>query len=175
LRRNLMPEHSTYSLWLQPDVDITYRLQGYIDKLSTKYETPVFEPHVTLLGGLRSTETELLSLAETLASSLRPFELKLTKAGYTEHYYQSLFIHIKKSSSLMEAHSLSCRLFDCDPKKKYMPHLSLLYGELSQNEKERILNIIGREFYTPFTVKSLDLIKSDGKPKDWEKVGTAVF
>ncbi|HLR25751.1 MAG TPA: 2'-5' RNA ligase family protein [Fodinibius sp.] len=170
-----MSEPSTYSLWLQPNGDIIYRLQKYIKKLSTKYNTPVFEPHITLLGGLKSSETELLSLTNTLASSLHPFELQLTKADYTDRFYQALFIRIKENAPLKEARSLACRLFDCGQADKYMPHVSLLYGDLSRNEKERILNIIGREFYTTFSVKSLALIKSDGRPKEWKKIETVVF
>lgn len=166
---------STYSLWLQPHGDIAYRLQERIKKLSKKYGTPLFEPHITLLGGLKASETELLSLTNTLASSLKPFEVLLTKTGYTDRFYQSLFLYVKKSNTLMSARSLACRLFDCSESKKYVPHVSLLYGDISRNEKERILNIIGREHYLSCPVKSLALIKSDGTPEAWKKVETAVF
>ena len=166
---------TTSSLWLQPNGDIAYRLQERIKKLSKKYNTPVFEPHVTLLGGLRASQTELVSLTNTLASSLKPFELTLTRAGYTEQFYQSLFIHIKDNESLKEAHSLACRLFDRPQGDRFMPHLSLLYGDMTRNEKERVLNILGREFYIPFSVKSIVLMQTEGTPDQWKRIETAVF
>ena len=56
-----------------------------------------------------------------------------------------------------------------------MPHLSLLYGELNQREKEIILNNIGREFYIDFKVKKIVLMNTDGTPSQWRKVHTSMF
>lgn len=166
---------STYSLWLEPNGEVAYKLQERIKKLSKKYETPLFVPHVTLLGGLQASETELISLTNTLASSLHVFDLKLTKAGYHDRFYQSLFIYIDKSNKLKEARNLACRLFDCNGPEEYSPHLSLLYGDLSQNEKERILNIMGREFHVSFSAKSIVLMQTEGTPDRWKKIHTSVF
>lgn len=170
-----MTESATYSLWLEPSGDIAYKLQERIKKLSKKHGTPVFTPHVTLLGGLDASEAELVPLANTLASSVEPFNLKLTKAGYLDTFYQSLFIHVAENSQLKELRNNACRLFNCGGTNDYMPHLSLLYGELNQKEKERILNLVGREFYIEFPVKNILLMQTDGKPDQWRKVHAAVF
>ncbi len=170
-----MNESATYSLWLEPSGNVAYKLQERIKKLSKEKDTPLFSPHVTLLGGLNSSETELIPLANTLASSVAPFELQLTKAGYLDTFYQALFIHVEENSQLQELRKNACRLFDCGEKNDYMPHLSLLYGDLSQKEKERILNLIGREFYIHFPVKNIVLMQTDGKPDQWQKVHAAMF
>lgn len=169
-----MTESFTYSLWLQPTGDIAYRLQERIKKLSQKHQTPFFAPHVTLLGGLSFSQTEITSLTDTLASSLQPFELLLTKAGYRNEYYQSLFIYVKESGKLKELRKIACQMFDIE-NKEFMPHLSLLYGDLSQKEKERILNIIGREFHIRFPVSSIAVMQTNGKPNQWKKVHSSVF
>ncbi|SMO81818.1 2'-5' RNA ligase family protein [Fodinibius sediminis] len=169
-----MSASSVYSLWLQPSGDVAFRLQERINKMSEKYETPAFAPHITLLGGLELSETELISLTDTLAASLHPFEVTLTKAGYHDQFYQSLFIHVRNNKSLNAARDRACQLFDLED-NGYMPHLSLLYGNLSQNEKERILNITGREFYITFPVKSVVLMQTEGRPREWRKINTAVF
>ena len=166
---------STYSLWLEPNGDVAYKLQERIKKLSRKYQTPIFPPHVTLLGSLQASQTELVSLTNTLASSLHPFDLTLTKGGYLDRFYQSLFIHIDKTNKLKEARSLACQLFDQSDADGYMPHLSLLYGELSRNEKERILNIMGREFHISFSAKSIVLMQTEGQPEQWKKIHASVF
>lgn len=170
-----MTDSATYSLWFEPSGDIAYKLQERIKKLSDEYDTPVFSPHVTLLGSINSSKTESVSLTNTLASSLHPFELELTKAGYRDSFYQSLFIHVDQTSQLAEIRHRACRLFGTGREEKYMPHLSLLYGDLSQKEKERILNLVGREFYIRFRVKNLVLMKTDGNPDQWKRIQTAVF
>jgi len=170
-----MTQSATYSLWLEPSGDIAYKLQERIKKLSKENGTPVFSPHVTLLGGLKASKEELIPLANTLASSAMPFELQLTKAGYLDTFYQSLFIHVNESPQLLELRKTACRLFDCGDENSYMPHLSLLYGDISKNEKQRILNMIGREFYINFTVKNIVLMHTDGKPDKWRKVHASVF
>lgn len=170
-----MTDSATYSLWLEPSGDVAYKLQERIKKLSKKHGTPLFTPHVTLLGGLKLSKTELVPLTNTLATSVKPFELNLTKAGYLNTFYQSLFIHVQLSPGLKELRNNACRLFDCPDKEEYMPHLSLLYGNLSQKQKEKILNIVGREFYIRFPVKSMVLMQTDGTPDEWRKVHAAVF
>lgn len=170
-----MKGSTKYSLWLEPSGEIAFKLQERIKKLSKEHGTPLFSPHVTLLGGVNSSETELVPLANTLASSVEPFELKLTKAGYHNNFYQSLFIHVEQSNQLKELRNNACRLFDCGNREDFMPHLSLLYGELSQKQKERILNMVGREFFIRFPVKNIMVMQTEGTPDQWRKVHAAVF
>jgi len=170
-----MTKTATYSLWLEPSGDIAFRLQERIKKLSEKYETPFFSPHVTLLGGLNTRETELVTLANTLASSLDPFELVLTKAGYEDKFYRSLYVHVEATNHLKEIHRMARQLFDVNYEDNFVPHLSLMYGELSPKEKERILNVMGREFHIRFPVKSIVIMQTDGEPDQWKKIHTAVF
>ncbi len=166
---------SVYSLWLQPSGDIAYRLKERINAMSQQYGTPSFAPHITLLGGLKSSETELISLTNTLVSSLSPFEVTLKETGYSDRFYQSLFLRAEKSSVLEGVRKRACRLFDISDAEDYHPHLSLLYGDLSQKEKERILNVMGRAFYIRFPVKSIVLMQTEGSPEQWKKIDTAVF
>lgn len=170
-----MDTSNTYSLWLRPFGDTAFSLQQHINKLSDRYDSPSFEPHVTLLGGLQQGETELKQLTDTLAGALDPFDVLLTNAGYRDRYYQSLFVHVKKSSELMEARRTAERLFDLNSDEEYMPHLSLMYGDFDRGEKERILSIMGREFHIRFEVNNLLLINTTGKPDKWKKIHSSEF
>lgn len=172
-----MTKSATYSLWLEPTGNVAFKLQEMIKALSKKYDTPVFTPHVTVVGGLKASKAELVPLVDTLASSITPFTIKLSKAGYLNTFYQALFIHVEENEDLSNLHKKACHFFDCPDKYKnnYMPHLSLLYGELSKKEKERILNNIGREMYLQFDAQKMVLMKTSGKPHQWQKVHTAMF
>lgn len=169
-----MKQQQTYSLWLRPFGEIAYSLQQRIEKLSETYHTPVFEPHITLLGGLQLGKTGLTQLVETLASSLHPFDVVLTRAGYRDTFFQSLYVHVEKNEALLNARKTAEQLFD-HPEEEFMPHLSLLYGDFSRDEKERILNVMGREFHIRFPVHSILLVNTTGEPGRWEKVHSAEF
>jgi len=170
-----MSEPVTYALWLEPSGDIAYKLQERIKKLSNKYEAPVFAPHVTLLSGLKASENSLVPLVNTLASSHEPFQLQLTRAGYRDQFYESLFVHVKDSGSLKELRNTARQLFDLPEAEDYRPHLSLMYSDLSRNEKERILNIMGRDFHVNFPVKAITLMEIKGGPEKWSKSHVSVF
>lgn len=170
-----MGERIKYSLWIRPFGDTAFRLQQRIKELGETYNAPVFEPHVTLLGGLERGKTELVQLTDTLAGSLHPFDITLDKAGYLDRFYQCLFIHAVKSEPLMNARKMAERLFGHEDPREFMPHLSLLYGDFSRDRKERILNTIGREFHITFNARNLLLINTTGKPGNWKKIHSAEF
>lgn len=162
-------------MWLRPLGDIAFKLKQRIEALSKKFDTPAFDPHITLLGGLPESEATLTQLTDTLAGSLEPFEVELTKAGYRDTFYQSLFIHVGKNEQLLRARKTAEQLFNYGSDEQYMPHVSLLYGDLTREEKERILNSIGREFHIRFGVHNLMLVDTTGKPADWKYVHSSEF
>lgn len=170
-----MAESPKHALWLRPFGKPSFRLKELIHKLSKQFDTPLFEPHITLLSGLRQNETELIQLADTLAKSLDPFTIELTKTGCHDHYYQSVFVRVKKTQEFVEAQQIAEQLFDCSTDEKYFPHLSLLYGNISQNKKNRALNMMDRDFNISFPVHSILLLRSEGSVKEWEKIHSSEF
>lgn len=170
-----MVSEETYSLWLCPVGEIAFSLKQHIQKLSEKHNTPAFDPHVTLLGGLQASRQELVDLTETLASSIRPFEILLTRAGTGTSFYQSLFVRVKETKPLLDARKKAEKLFEHHPEENYMPHLSLMYGDIVREQKERILNAMGREFHIRFSVQSLFLVETTGQPREWQKIHAAEF
>lgn len=170
-----MTDSATYSLWLEPSKDFASEFQERINELSQRNDTPTFSPHVTLIGGVTSSESEAVSATKELASLLKPFELELTKADYRDRFYQSLFVHVAETDQLLDLRKKALHLFNISNAGEYMPHMSLLYGELSQPKKEQILERIGRDFSIPFTVKNMVLVKTDGKPDQWKRIHSAEF
>lgn len=170
-----MAEDLKYALWLRPFGDAAFQLKQRIKKLSEQFQTPVFEPHVTLLSGLKRGETELIQLTDTLAKSLSPFHIELTEADYHDHYYQSLFIHVKRTTAFVKAQETAEKLFDCVSDVKYRPHVSLMYGDISTEEKNKVLNKMDRFYPIKFPVHSLLLIEASGAVEEWKKIHTAEF
>lgn len=166
-----MAEETVYSLWIRPHGTLFHKLQERISELSEQYNTPTFEPHLTLLGGLKSNQAELINLTDILAHSLSPFTIELTDIGRGGTYFFCVFIKAKKSKALIRAHESAGKIFETESKpSSYNPHLSLLYGNLSLHEKERLINKMGRSYDISFEARNLLLVQTSGSPEQWEKI-----
>jgi len=159
-----------YSIWLMPTGRVYYQLSELISQLSKKYSTPNFEPHVTLLGNLIGPGEDLISKTLKLVEQLKSFEIKLKKADYFDEYFKCLFIRAGKSKEVIKANNIAREIFNLNLDPEYMPHLSLMYGNLNPETKEEILADSGKEFDISFEVKSIHLFSTTDAVKDWYRV-----
>lgn len=156
-----------YSLWLMPRGHVADELQTLIADLSRKHMTPTFEPHVTLIGSLNLPKAEAVSKTKELATQVKPFIVTLSEVAYLDQYFRCVFIKAERTTGLMTAHLTARDLFVYQQDDDYMPHLSLVYGDLQRTTKRAIVQHIGVETTIEFLVEELYLYCTDGPPKDW--------
>ena len=161
---------SHFTLWLMPSGDVFKHLERIIEQLSAEHATPSFDPHVTLLGGLVGGEKKLAAKLERLAVGLQPFTITLTTLDYLEEYFRCLFIRAEETAPLMGAHRIAAESFSRQPDSPFMPHLSLMYGDIRRALKEEILARIGRRFDLDFEATSIHLFSTHGEVKEWYRV-----
>jgi 2'-5' RNA ligase len=162
----------TYHLWLKPSGKAYDLLIKTIADLSHVYAGPVFEPHLTLLGSLPGTAQEISSRSSQLGTSLQPFDIHLTEPAHGDHFFQCVFLKVRHTPALMNAHNLACKLFDRDA-SPFVPHLSLLYGQYSPELLDKIVATLPDTLCLSFTVDRLDLIRAKSEnPKDWATILT---
>jgi len=159
-----------YSIWLMPAGEVHRKLARIISQLSRKYSTPDFDPHVTLVGDLIGAEEEIIAKTSELAGLLRPFKIKLEKADYLDEYFRCLFIRAEKTKEITVANNVARGIFNLKPAPEYMPHLSLMYGEIFSKIKEKILADLEKEFNISFEVTAIHLFSTTGEVKDWHKI-----
>ena len=140
-------------------------------ELSRGYSAPVFAPHVTMAGGIQGPAREVISKMKRLAKQITPFGVRLTQADFLDEYYRCLFIRVAKTQPIMEANKLAREVFGLHDPCAFMPHLSLLYGNLPSSAKERIITSLGRQFELEFKVSSLHLYLTKGAPMGWRRMG----
>lgn len=161
-----------FSLWLMPPAGPRERFAALIQTLSARLGTPRFDPHVTLCsipGAI--AEQDVVARTSALAGQLAPVTIRLSEVAYTEEYFRSLYICADRTPELLNAHRRACRHFAGTPESDYMPHLSLVYGDLPADDKERIIGEIGRRFDSTFTADTLCLCLPDGPPQGWRLLG----
>lgn len=161
-----------YSIWLMPSGKVYNKLAKIISQLSEKYSSPHFEPHITLLGLTIGAEEEVITKTFQLAKILQPFEITFNKVDYSDEYFRILFIRVKETKDIMEANLKAREIFNRQGDPKYIPHLSLMYGNFSPEIKEKIIKDIGGKFNIRLRVKSIHLfkLKTKGDPKSWCKI-----
>lgn len=152
-----MPDPKEYSLWLISTGATQKQLQRLIKRLSREYCTVPFEPHVTLLGGIREPRELVIRKTAKLTRLIGQFEIKLARLNYRNKFFQCLFVKANKTPELVRARRIAEKFFR-QKKSAYMPHLSLIYGLLPVKTKEKIISKIGRNFKTKFVVKGISVV-----------------
>lgn len=164
-----------YHLWLQPSGSAYDTLEKIIADLSTTYASPYFEPHVTLLGSLPGPEEDINRQVSHLKTCLQPFDLHLIEPAYGDRYFQCIFFKARESPALIAAHELANNLFG-NISRTFMPHLSLIYGDVSLELKKQIIAALPDILPLSFTVDKVHLIRAGSQDsQDWSLMRTVIL
>jgi len=159
-----------YALWLRPEGEVRGRLAETIRKLSRKYATPAFQPHVTLVSGIVAPERQVMAKAAKLAKEIPPLRLHFVGYGWTDEYFRCVFARAAKARAIIEAHRKAKKTFAPARQRPFLPHLSLVYGDLPPRVKKEIIRALGRRVALQFTARRLDLVRIQGGPSEWKTV-----
>lgn len=164
-----MGQAQCHSLWISPRGVAGDVFNAIVHDVSETFETPYFPPHVTLLAQVLQPQSEVVAITRELAGEFSPFQIELLAPATTDDYFRSLFISVEPGSVLLAAHGLAKELFRA-PEEPYMPHLSLLYGDLSEAEKRKVIARVGVGFPIGFAAEAIDVYATAGAPEDWRLI-----
>jgi len=163
-----MSEALHYVIWLLPPDEVRERFARLIHELAQANDTDAFDPHITLMDGLSGDETQIRNSAHEIALGLAPLDVRLTDADYLDEFHRALFVRVEPSAALSAAHRMARSLFAAQENREFIPHMSLLYGNLTPATKETLLDNIGRQFDLAFRITHLLLVAIAGRcPGDW--------
>lgn len=148
-------------------------LQALIQKLANQHSSPVFKPHVTLVGNIYSTDADIGTQkrkVEELASEVGKFTISMTGYGFMDEEYRCLYLLASspRLSKVFERASIQFPQVNDEHFSK-MPHLSLLYGHYSVDEKREII-ASNPLLPVTFEIGSLDLFATSGSANDWHEI-----
>lgn len=158
-----------YALWLKPENEVYDVLNRIIVSLSEEYDAPRFEPHITIAGDIRYPVKTLKELVGKAAEQSELMTLCLTDTDFRDTLYQSLFVHIAPNDALLALRERCLAELNLEH-GPYMPHISLLYKQLENEEKRKIIERVGRRFDLVFVPDKLYLIRTSGRPESWEEI-----
>ncbi|MDG1478552.1 MAG: hypothetical protein P8R54_03130 [Myxococcota bacterium] len=160
------PRHGVHpSLWLLPDEDS--QLVPVLAALAEAYSGPRFVPHLTLLGSIPGGE--LVARSASLAARLSPMMLPTGPVLKSTRWFRCLTLTIPLSSVLQSARDAAADAFGV-PARPWLPHISLLYGDLRADQTARITEGLPT-LPTAVRFSTLVLAATIGPTEAWSELG----
>lgn len=162
-----------YSIWVIPPEPIFSQLKNTVDELSRKYNGPIFEPHMTLLGNIDSQLAKIEQNAKVLAARLDKLELSLASVSFSTTYFQSVFVRINSTAKMMQLNLDAKKIFSME-NDVFMPHISLLYGHHDMTIREKAASSL-RLPASSFVIKEFVITPAVTNPDRWKHLTTIPF
>ena len=109
----------------------------------------------------------MLAKTKKLSKSIKSFDIRLARVAYLNQFFRSLFILVDKEKELIKNHEIARRMFSLPKNKKFMPHLSLVYGDFRTKTKKEMIKKIGTIFNISFEVNNICLVCNNEKSIGW--------
>lgn len=162
-------DSEAYALWLKPENEVYDILRRNISRLADEFAAPVFEPHITLVSGIRMPIDEMVGRIESVAKPAEPMTLCLGQTDFLDTYYRSLFVRIAHNEALLSLRERCLREF-CLEHESYLPHISLLYKKMDSAKKQQIISRVGNRFDLVFIPDKIHLVRVSGPVASWEEL-----
>lgn len=159
-----------YSIWLIPCDEVYNELQNVIRKLSLKYLTPNFDPHITLLHGIEDDLDKVKHNFILFTENLSQFPVRFLEIKCKTEYFKSIFIEVELDQQLTSLFLHGKKLFGQKEFEDFDPHISLMYSDIDLNKKIEIANSIKLPYWKKVTINKIQLMKTVGRVEEWETI-----
>jgi len=155
-----------FSLWMVPEGDVQRRLADLIESLARRFGRPVFEPHVTLLAGVREAERDVVARAEALWRDAKALPLRFIALETDATYFRALYLRVEPSPELLARHEAARGAFGRGDDPPYVPHLSLMYGT---PPAASVVEELRPSAPAGFEARMLDVYSTEGPVEGWHR------
>lgn len=167
-----------YSVWAIPSEDVSVRVKKLMGGLRSEFGGPQFEPHVTVVGAVRLTEEEARDKFRRGCEGVKKvYSVNVEKVDIGTFFYQCVYLLLHPTNEVVEASARCCSSFGYNSSSPYMPHMSILYADLMDEEKKKAQEkayILDESIGNlSFQISRLALYKTDTEDKSlksWEKI-----
>ncbi|XP_037422587.1 cyclic phosphodiesterase-like [Triticum dicoccoides] len=168
-----------YSVWALPPEPVRDRLRGLMAGLRAAHGGPPFEPHATVVGAVRMRRPAAIQAlrAAAVAAGVAPYTARVTGVARGDFFYQCVYLLLEPTPEVIQTSDHFCAHFGFQRSTPYMPHVSLLYGDLTDEEKEaarkKVEEMDSEISGLQFEISELALYRTDTEDKSlesWELV-----
>ncbi len=128
-----MSANEMIAFWLVPAPAERKYFESLIAELAARFGAPVFEPHVTLLGG----DIDERVAADVLhqVEFAKPIELEVAGIEFSDKYTKTLFVQFRSSDRASTLSDALKAAAGTSSDYEFNPHLSLVYKDMPAGEK----------------------------------------
>lgn len=162
---------TVHSIWLMPKPEDERLLASIVADLAARFGTPVFTPHLTVRGDTTRSAVELEADIAAAAADVMAFTEVVSDIETSEAFFRSFYARFAVAPPLAELK----RRLDPEGLDSFTPHVSLLYGPVSDAPKAEaaaaMRNLLNGR---PITFDRLCVVTSgqDVPIVDWSVVAT---
>ena len=127
-----------FSLWCIPERSAFDYFSARIAELAVRFNAPVFSPHITGFSGQFERRAQLSATVRRVLSANRPFSLSAREVGYSQNYFQTLYVAFAESETVNEIRAGLSREVCANTQAPGPLHLSLLYRDLAFETKRAL-------------------------------------
>ena len=126
------------SYWLVPAATDRAFFQELIDTLGHTHQAPTFVPHVTVYSGASPVEEDPLAIITQATLGVQEVRLQVAGILYTDAFTKTLFVQFHPSALLSRMTETMRRLSAQPSAYRLDPHLSLMYKNMGDPEKQHL-------------------------------------
>ena len=156
-----------YWLWGLFSSKDTYLLNELKAKVQSKLVSPAFETHITLAGPYLYVDKGFINKLKNYGKSNSVIVLNVNGYDFEQQIFKSFYISIKNSKYLQELRKRMYELNKFDLENKYLPHISLSYGNHEIKEKKILISKLP-VFRTPIKISKIALVEVDEDINLWK-------
>jgi len=124
-----------HSIWLMPRTEDEQRFSAIVRNLAKRFDSPDFQPHLTLVEDMPRPCDELKPLLERLTEGMTSFSAPVEAVEESPLYYRSFYARFPITGPLKTLKEKAVGLFGVGSIETFMPHISLAYGVPESSEK----------------------------------------
>jgi len=118
-----------YSIWLVPTGAQYDSLHSVVCELATRYLSPCYVPHVTVVGDVEGTLDDITRRAKQLAQRTRALDARLTSIVWKRgDYYRSFYAVVDETAGFSRLYEDTCTIIGKCQIRPY--HMSLMYTSI---------------------------------------------
>ncbi len=140
-----MEKKQIVTFWLLPAEGVRTFFSELITKLASRFEAPVFEPHVTIQVA-NNTSGDVEAILDKALTKQSPYRLFVRGLKYSDEFTRTLFVEFEPDARLAQLSDFLRRASVSPIDYRLNPHLSLLYKDLDTETKRELADSISLPF-----------------------------
>ncbi|MDE0112488.1 MAG: hypothetical protein OXI87_24315 [Albidovulum sp.] len=161
--------------WIVPEEPELSELRELVERLSAIGGGPSFEPHLTVLSGIRLEAGIVLELLAAAFERLPQFELEMVSTGTENAFFKSVYLLPKPSDRLANLRLRAEELLAPNSNSsRFNPHFSAAYGHFAAGRKKQMLELASRALPKTLRFERAMVVRASGAVpvEDWRPIGS---